>query len=616
MSVNDREMLTRQIRDAVDIVDLIGGYLTLRRAGSNFKGLCPFHEEKTPSFNVSPVKQIFKCYGCGAGGDVFTFVQMREKVPFPDARRMLAERAGIALERESGTRSGGPGKADLIRVNGWAARVFQRNYAGPVGDSARQYVAGRGISPESAEAFGIGLAVDSFDSLIRLAQTSKVDVKLLAAAGLVKERTSGGHYDTFRHRLMFPIADAAGRTIGFGGRTLGDDPAKYLNTPATLLFDKSNSLFGLDRARQAMTEAGRAIVVEGYTDCIMAHQCGFKETVATLGTAMTDAHAANLRRYTDRVILVFDSDDAGQRAADRALSVTLTGGLDVHLARVPEGKDPCDYLLSAGHLAFDSVLKAAKPALEFKWQQVVRDCDASATGPGRRRAIEAYLFQLTSWVGRGVIDPIQMGLLVNQLGKILTLPPEDVHSRLQAMVKESARRAAGKSAGSVSTDPAAAERKMDVEQRALRQILEVLLNEPHRYPDVADRFQPAALHDPALAAVAKAFIETIDAGEAFHLGNLIRRFELPAFATLITDLQTSGERRSGYDAVVAGALQCLSSAGHARRTAQLAGVVRGERADADGVSAPSTEDEQLTALAISARHPHFASPRARKKFLE
>ena len=605
MSVSDREMLTRQIRDATDVVDLIGGYLTLRRAGANFKGLCPFHQEKTPSFYVSPSKQIFKCYGCGAGGDVFTFIQLREKVDFLEARRMLAERAGISLEREERGSRGGPGgfnKTDLARANQWALRVFRRNYASSAGEAARAYVEKRGISVEMAEAFGLGLSVDSYDSLVRQAQTSKVDLRLLAAAGLVKERASGGYYDTFRNRLMFPIADATGRIFGFGGRTLGDDPAKYLNTPATALFDKSTHLFALDRARTAIGEKGRAIVVEGYTDCIMAHQYGFTETVATLGTAMTDQHANLLRRYTDRVVLLFDSDEAGQRAADRALSVTLTGGLDVSLARVPSGKDPCDYLLSAGSLGFESVLKAAVPALEFKWHLVATEFQASATGPGRRRAIEAYLQQLSAWVGQGALDPIQTGLLVNQLSLLLALPAEQIHARLGL----------GARPAGVRPRPAAPGREMiDAEQEALRQILEVLLNDPSYYPRVAHVLDAASFRDPGLAAVAKELIALARAGEPFGVNDLIQRFELPSFGQLITDLQTRGERRGRFEEVITGALNCLHQREQIRRAAQAAAEIRVQR-HLD----PQTVEDRLLDLAASAKVPHFAPPRARRKFLE
>lgn len=613
-------MLTRRIREAVDIVDVIGSYMTLRRAGNAFKGLCPFHEEKTPSFTVSPARQTYKCFGCGAGGDVFSFLQAKENVDFPEARRLLAERSGISLEEERRGPSDGPGKVDLIRVNNWALLLFRRNFQDATGAEARAYVEKRGISSEMVESFGLGLAVDSFDSLLRRAASSGIETRLLAAAGLIKAREAGGYYDTFRHRLMFPITDALGRCVGFGGRTMGDDPAKYLNTPATALFDKSRNLFGLDRARQMAREAGRIIVVEGYTDCIMAHQFGFTETVATLGTAMTEAHARMLKRYTDRLVLLFDSDEAGQRAADRALSVTLTVGLDVSLARVPEGKDPCDYLLSAGKDGLESVLNHASGALEFKWQQVAAQYDASATGAGRLRALEAYLQEVASWLGAGAIDPIQTGLLVNQLGQIVSVPAEELHRRLRAMAKRMSSRARRTDAASGSPASAGETEIRGARQHAFRQIVEVLLNAPERYAEVEDLLDPSQIRDAALSAVAEALIEMLGSGEPFRIDELIGRFESPTFGRLITDLQSRGERRGDFEKDVEEVRACLASTEQSRQAARLVELIRQPPREEAGSAADDSkvdsENERLAALSASAKQTHFASAKARRRYLD
>jgi len=618
LAVSDREIITRQIRESIDIVDVISSYMTLRRAGSGFKGLCPFHEEKTPSFTVHPARQTFKCFGCGVGGDVFTFIQQREKVDFLEARRMLASRAGISLETERGHAPSGPSKSELIKVNQWAQKVFERNYDGPGGQAVRQYVLGRGISAEFAKDFGLGLATDSFDGLLELARNAKIDPKLPLAAGLLKERSQGGvggYYDTFRNRLMFPIHDAIGRIVGFGGRTLADDPAKYLNTPATVLFDKSANLFGLDRAKNAARDAGRIIVVEGYTDCMMAHQCGFTETVATLGTALTQAHAAQLRRHTDRVILVFDSDEAGQRAADRAVSVTLSSGLDVAIAHVTQGKDPCDYLCAEGKEAFERVLKAGISALEFKWRQVALEYQAGDSGPARRRAIEVYLKQLADWGAGGVIDPIQTGLLVNQLSKVLSLPAEDLHRQLQRMARRTGRISSAAGAIAVSGG-----QKFSAEQQALRHVVAVLLNEPNMYEQVSQRFDTSLIRDDSLALVAARLMTQLATRELFRLDEFIGSFESPDFGRLITDLQLEGERCGAYADVIQGALNCLDSCACSRQTSTLADEIRHERQSAtagtDEGQAPVGEDERLIALAASAKHPHFSPARVRKGFLQ
>lgn len=599
MAGTDREILKRQVRDAVDIVDLVGSYMTLRRAGSAHKGLCPFHEEKTPSFTVSQARQTFKCFGCGAGGDVFSFVQLKENVSFPEALRILADRAGISLDTTPDPRRAGPGKQELAKVNEWAQQLFRKQYEGPGGQAARDYAARRGISKEMVEAFGLGFAPDSFDWLIGKAQAGRMSPSLLEAAGLVKPGNRGGHYDTFRNRLMFPIIDATGRIIGFGGRTLADDPAKYLNSPATALFDKSTSLFGLNAARQAIGKAGRAIVVEGYTDCMMAHQFGFTETVATLGTAMTESHAAVLRRYTDRLVLLFDSDEAGQRAADRAIAVTLTNGLDVVLAKVPEGKDPCDYLLLAGRAGLENVLKQGLGALEFKWNLVSREYEASTSGPGRHRAIETYLQQVAGWLSRGVIDTIQKGLLVNQLSKVLSLPAEELHGQLEQMAKRPQRHSGG-TPGSTEIDEGEAASK-GAEQRALLEVVEVLLNEPAWYPAVESCFEPTAIHDRKTAAIAVELVNMLRSGEPFQVSELIGRFESPEYGRLITDLQARGERRAAFQTVIEGAIPCLESYRQARQTA--------ERSRSDN------ENERLAALADLARSPRFSTFKVRKKYL-
>jgi len=596
----------------VDIVDIVGDYLTLQKAGSNYKGLCPFHEEKTPSFNVHPGKQIFKCFGCGAGGDVFKFIQLIEKVDFLEARRILAERAGIDLETEDRTASQGPGKSELARVNAWAQKVFRKNYQDPGGEQARSYVSSRGISDESADVFGIGLAVDSYDSLIRQAQRKQIDLNLLAAAGLVKQGKGGGYYDTFRNRLMFPIKDAVGRIVGFGGRTMDGNPAKYLNTPATELFDKSSNMFGLDLAKKGIAEKGRVIVVEGYTDCIMAHQHGFMETVATLGTAMTEGHVRLLARQTDKAFLVFDSDEAGEKAAERGISITLNGGLDVTLAQVPQGKDPCDYLLSAGEKAFETVLKQGLPALEFKWRRVLQEYGDSNSGVARRRAIEAYLQELASWIARGVIDPIQKGLLLGQLSKILSIPADNLYRQVDRLVRRNKAKILPSPTGHQRTNHEGYDKQklIRMDQVALRQIVEVLLNEPGLYANVQKEFDPVAIEDPRLSDVARELVTMLDTQEPFRIDELIGRFDEPTYGDLITDLQMRGESRGGdLRETIEAARQCLNLCMKSRETVSLADELltqkKGDRQE---------EDKKLQVLGENIKQNAFFANKARRRF--
>ena len=396
------------IRERVDLVELVSEHTALRRQGRNFVGLCPFHQEKTPSFSVNPEKQFFKCFGCSAGGDIFTFLQLRESIDFPEALRMLADRAGVELGPAGPGGSTTAGRSDIARTNAWACDYFSKRLADPViGRSAREYLETRGISPEMVERFGIGLAVGADNQLIRDAGAGGIDHKTLLEAGLCKTGDRERLYDTFRDRLMFPIRDSMKRCIGFGGRTLVNAPAKYMNTPETILFNKSKSLYGIDLARDAIAKAGEAIIVEGYTDCIAAHQYGFENTVAALGTAATEAHMALLRRQCETLVLVFDSDAAGEAAADRALAVALKHNLSVRLTSVPSGKDPSEFLQRFGTQGFRNLLNSAADALVFKWNRTRSRYRGAESAAGRREAADEFVTLVSELAEFGVLDAIQ-----------------------------------------------------------------------------------------------------------------------------------------------------------------------------------------------------------------
>lgn len=549
------EAVTEQIRQASDIVDVVSSYVSIRRAGKDFKALCPFHREKTPSFHAVPAKQIFKCFGCGAGGDVFKFIQLRENVDFLEARRILAERAGIRLD-ESGTADNhqvGPGKVDIERANKWAVRWFKEQLSTPAGRHAAEYATSRGISPESLDRFAVGYAPDSWDALQTAASRSGVPSGLLLAAGLVKPREDGSTYDAFRERLIFPIQDAMGRTLGIGGRTLRDDPAKYLNSPQSILFDKSRCLYGLATAKDAFSESRMAVIVEGYTDCLLAQQHGFVNTVATLGTALTLEHVRMLRRYVDEVIVLFDSDEAGQRAADQCLQHFLAEQLDVRLAHVTEGKDPADLLNALGPDAFRRTLTSAVGALELKWRQVSRRYRDGATGPGRRRAIEDFLALLASSGSLVASDPIQRGMVLNRVGRLLGLSSEEVNRQLRIV----ARRTVSASEEVTSLPRQGIPRSPDAGAAAMRDILGVLLNEPDNYNSVAEDFAPELLQDSRLREIAEEVADWSPRATPASLPTLISRFESPETAALIMELQAEGEARGNFGATLEGAVARL-----------------------------------------------------------
>lgn len=586
--LHDFNAIKEEIRQRVDLVDLVAEQVSLTRAGKTFRGLCPFHKEKTPSFHVIPDKMIFHCFGCKAGGDVFKFVQLREGVSFGEAVRMLADRAGIELRSRHPSHSGGPGRADLARVNAWAADFYRKQLLDPqVGESARQYLAQRNISQHSAERFGLGLAPDARAALQRAAALAGISNSLLQAAGLVRTDEQGSSYDNFRHRLMFPIRDAAKRVVGFGGRTLGDSRAKYLNTPQNDLFDKGRLLYGLDLARSDIAATNRSIVVEGYTDCIACHQAGFGSTVATLGTAMTEAHADLLRRQGQEIILVFDSDEAGDAAAERALAVALRFGLTVRLASVPEGKDPCDFMGTQGPAAFDSLLKSATEALRFSWQRTCARYDSGSADAGRREAILEFVRLIAGLIQAGAVDAIGQGLIANQLAKLLNLRTEQVHRLLVGAARPRYRDSAR--SADAPADPSDARPTVSAEQSGLTDILAVLLNEPALHPLAEAVFVPQRFEDLALRRVAEVVQGLAGELGEFTLVEALDRLPDPSHARRATELYLRGEARGNFEATLTGAVECLERIAAARRASKLG------RTEAGPADEGEKDDDSATA---------------------
>jgi DNA primase len=399
--------LLDEIRGRVDIVELIGGFVNLKRAGESWKGLCPFHNERTPSFTVNPKRGIFHCFGCGAGGDAFGFLMRHDRLAFPEAVRALAERAGVDLPTSREPSGEAPGKLEALRrVMALAADFYTRSLWEPAGARAREYLDQRGVDRETALRFGLGYAPEGWNALLGFMARESIGPDVLVQAGLALPRQTGaGHYDRFRGRLLFSIRDAQGRVIAFGGRALAGEEPKYLNSPETPLYVKGQTLFALDLARPAIHDKKRAIVVEGYLDCLMAHQHGFGEAVAALGTAFTPAQLALLRRHADEVVAVFDADAAGQKASTRleemltdamdlqnlGWSVSRTGEFDkpgamsITVAVLPSGHDPDSLLRAEGAAALASRLDAARPLLSFVLERMLAEEDLG-TARGRSAA--------------------------------------------------------------------------------------------------------------------------------------------------------------------------------------------------------------------------------------
>lgn len=393
---------TTAIKQAVDIVDLISESVRLEPAGSKYRGLCPFHDDHKPSFMVDPEYQNYRCWACGAKGDVFSFLQETEKISFVEAKQRLADKAGITLGGRNAVRS--DPKQSLYRVLSWAHQEYQKClFDSRTGQEARQYLRQRGLSEETAREFGLGAAPDHYEWLIQRAERAGVDSQLLIQAGLAKMGNRPTPYDAFRGRLMFPIKDVRGRVVAFGGRILppfeSEYAPKYLNSPGTPVYHKSEVLFGLEVAKEELQRANSAnkflVVMEGYMDCLMAYQHGLRNAVATCGTALTAAHVNRLRSHADSVVLMFDGDEAGQKAARESVHLFLTAELEVKVCLLPDRLDPCDLLVQKGADALAKRLAESPDALEFQIQQAMSLYDVR-TLEGQHAALEQILATLCS----------------------------------------------------------------------------------------------------------------------------------------------------------------------------------------------------------------------------
>lgn len=359
------EEILEKIKEANDIVDVISESVRLKKSGRSFSGLCPFHNEKSPSFSVSQEKQIYKCFGCGESGNVITFVMKNKHMPFMDAIKFLADRSNIVLQEEARVNPTARKKELLYKVNVEAGRFFYSNLR--ANKIAKEYFLNRGIREETIKKFGLGYAKDSWNNLLfHLRKLGYKDEILLEAGLVLTSEKTGNNYDRFRNRVMFPVFDYRGKVIGFGGRVLDDSKPKYLNSPETLVFQKGTNLYGLNFAIKSNMQERYFIMVEGYMDLITLHQYGITNVVASLGTALTENQARLLKRYADKVIISYDADVAGQTATMRGLEILKNAGFDVRVLSIPQGKDPDEYVRSNGKEAFIKLINDAEGLVDYR----------------------------------------------------------------------------------------------------------------------------------------------------------------------------------------------------------------------------------------------------------
>ncbi len=546
------EQFVQQVAQATDIVELMGQYVALKKRGREFVGLCPFHDDHKPSMYVSPAKQIFKCFVCGAGGGVFQFLVLYEKLTFPEAVQALAERAHIPLPADAlgPAAPQGLSKTELGEVLAFAARFFRTALRGSQGASALDYARGRGLSDESIERFGLGYAPPAWDALLRAARAKGFRESQLIAAGLAVPKQAQRPYDRFRNRLIFPILDPSGKVIAFGGRALDpEDRAKYLNSAESILFDKSGSLYALNWSREAIVSSGQAVVVEGYLDALIPLQAGVGNVVATLGTALTPRHVRLLSRYANEAVLVFDADTAGAKATERALELFLAQRVGVRVATIPAGKDPCDYTLAEGAEALRRLVSGAPDAIQYAWQQRQAAWQAAGSNLAKRQqVVQEFLRLVVTSTAFDAIDEVRRGQLAQHIGHMLNVSAADLQQqmrRLARRMRRTAQQPGRQEAPTWDPDHATA--------LSQRQILEVLINRPDLFDLAAERIDPQDFGDPELRAVAEC-VWQMGQADRLSLEELLACEAMARRGGLLTDLAAAGQHRGNHEETLRGAV--------------------------------------------------------------
>jgi DNA primase len=481
-------------KEAADIVEVVSAYTDLRRSGTRFTGLCPFHDERTPSLSVDPAGKLYHCFGCGVGGDVIKFVEEKEGLSFPDAVEALADRYGVELEREREDPRAEEARKRRTRLGELVERTaaFYASFLrdSPQAQKARQYLAERGLRREVLEEFGVGVAPGKWDTVLVRGQKAGYSLAEMEAAGLIQKGRSGGHYDRFRSRIVFPVRDARGRVQGFGARALrADQRPKYVNSPEGELYRKRRTLFGIDRARPAITKSGRALVVEGYTDVLACHQAGMADAVAVMGTAITPEQVKILSAYTDEVVLALDADRSGREAMLRAQTVASGKRVRLRVARLPDGEDPADLLTGgdeAGRTAaaerFGAAIEAAEELPVFHVRTLLEEADLGSPA-GRDRALDEAVPVISA-----MPDSITREELMREMADRLAADPGLV-----------ARRVALGGAGGGGGDGArgvTARRALSARERRERALLALCVAAPAEGREFIERLTPDHLSSP------------------------------------------------------------------------------------------------------------------------
>jgi DNA primase len=553
------------VRQAIDIVDLVGEYLPLRREGRMYKALCPWHDDSKPSLTVNQERQIFRCWVCNIGGDVFSFLMKHENVTFPEALQMLADRAGIKLAARPGeSADAAEQKRLLYQAMAWVEQQYHDFLLrSPEAEPARRYLAERSITPESINQWHLGAAPDRWEWIVEQARGTRYTPQMLSEIGVVGERRSGnGYYDRFKSRVLFSIRDAQARPVALGGRILpgstDNNAAKYINSPETPLFSKSSLVYGLDQAKDAMSKTRVAMVMEGYTDVLTAHQFGFRNSVAVLGTALGERHIKLLRRFVDQIVLVLDGDEAGRKRADEVLELFVAADMDMRLLTLPDELDPAEFLLERGAEAFEAAIGTAVDALEHKFRCVTESLDGESSIHAVQRAVEQVLGTLAKAPGGDEMSSaarLKEEQILNRLGRKAGLSEESLRRRLLDLRRNQVTRTFHQPVRAAIIDPNAAlhdAAEEDVEhplplappprvimprrEKAERWLIEIMLAWPDLVPGIVDRIDNTQIYCPRRRELFAMFRHLTETGVAPTFERLMLEFDDPAMKTLLVEL--------------------------------------------------------------------------------
>ncbi len=527
------EDILQRIRDATDIVDLVSEHVQIVKKGRNYSGLCPFHDEKSPSFSVDPDRQFYHCFGCGVGGDVFKFIQEIDRVTFIEAIKFLAERTGVALpERSRPSREEDATADELYRANDLARKYFHHLLLNDdVGASARTYLQTRGLTGETIERFGLGYAPPEWDALLKVAGRRGLNPQILERAGLALPRSTGSdHYDRFRDRIAFPIANLSNRTIAFGARALQpDQEPKYLNSPETSIYHKSRVLYGLSNTRDAIRRQDAVLIVEGYMDLISLAQAGIQHVAATSGTALTEGHCRMLARYAHKVVLLFDGDAAGSTAAMRALEVLLGTGLDARVVSLPSEHDPDTFVQAHGPDALIERAENAQSVLDFYLGQLAQRHDLSSV-EGKDRAVETFK-PLIAKLNKPQ-DAVRRDLLLREVAQRLAVDEQALRDGVQASMRRphpSRKAGAGPSPTAVPDPP-----------RHELEFIGLLIKFPQFIPGTVREFVPDSLSDARAQALCRTLFDRHAHSKAIDLGMILSELEDDALTRLAAQCAAQG----------------------------------------------------------------------------